>query len=189
MNIENGLEEAITRVNDNINISANNLDVGCITNPNNKFSLDSDGNLIVNSITANTNSTVIDFNSIYPIGSIYLSVNNTNPSTLFGGTWERIKDKFILTAGDKYAAGSTGGEETHKLTVYEMPTHYHDGIMYPNSSDRISLSMAGNTGYNLSWNRSGNGTRSDIYTTNAGGSQAHNNMPPYLTVYCWKRIS
>ena len=57
----------------------------------------------------------------HPIGSIYRSVNATNPATLFGGTWEQIKDCFLLSAGDTYAAGSTGGEATHKLTVAEMP--------------------------------------------------------------------
>lgn len=95
MNTENVLEEAITKVNDNINISANNLDVGCITNPNNKFSLDSDGNLIVNSITTNTNNSILDFDSIYPVGSVYTSSSNTNPSSLFGGTWELIDKEFI----------------------------------------------------------------------------------------------
>lgn len=58
---------------------------------------------------------------IYPIGSIYLSVNNVNPSTMFGGTWVQIKDKFLLAAGDNYNNGSTGGEATHTLTKTEIP--------------------------------------------------------------------
>ena len=61
----------------------------------------------------------------YPVGSIYLSVNNTNPSELFGGTWERIKDKFLLASGDTYSNGSTGGSATHTLTTNEMPSHKH----------------------------------------------------------------
>jgi microcystin-dependent protein len=63
--------------------------------------------------------------SIYPVGSIYMSVNNVNPSTIFGGTWEQIKDKFLLACGDTYNNGATGGEATHTLNANEIPTHNH----------------------------------------------------------------
>ncbi len=63
----------------------------------------------------------------YPVGSLYWSKNATNPSTLFGGTWTQVKDKFVLAAGDSYKAGSTGGEASHKLTTDEMPSHSHTG--------------------------------------------------------------
>ena len=63
--------------------------------------------------------------SMYPIGSIYRSVKSTDPSELFGGTWQMLKDVFLMAAGDKYAAGSTGGEAEHVLTVEEMPAHSH----------------------------------------------------------------
>ena len=53
------------------------------------------------------------FDSIYPVGSIYMSVNSTSPETLFGGTWVQIKDTFLLSAGDTYTAGNTGGSATH----------------------------------------------------------------------------
>ena len=67
-------------------------------------------------------------NLIYPVGSYYWSSNATNPGTLFGvGTWEQIKDKFVYAAGSK-TVGSTGGEETHKLTTGEMPSHQHTFI-------------------------------------------------------------
>lgn len=62
----------------------------------------------------------------YPIGSIYQSTSSATPGSLFGGTWERIKDVFLLSAGDTYHAGSTGGEATHTLTISEMPAHAHD---------------------------------------------------------------
>ena len=65
------------------------------------------------------------FDLIYPVGSIYMSVNSTNPSVFFGGTWEQIKDTFLLATGDTYANGSTGGEATHTLTENEMPSHTH----------------------------------------------------------------
>ena len=64
-------------------------------------------------------------NLFYPVGSIYWSSNNTNPGTLFGGTWTQIKDKFILAAGDSYTNGATGGAATVTLTVSNMPSHSH----------------------------------------------------------------
>lgn len=62
-------------------------------------------------------------NIVYPVGSIYMSVNDTDPSLLFHGTWERIKDRFLLASGDTYSAGSTGGEATHTLNINEMPPY------------------------------------------------------------------
>ena len=64
-------------------------------------------------------------NLVYPVGSIYWSSNNTNPATLFGGTWTQIKDRFILAAGDSYSNGATGGAATVTLTVSNMPSHSH----------------------------------------------------------------
>ena len=64
-------------------------------------------------------------NLVYPVGSIYWSSKNTNPGTLFGGTWTQIKDKFILAAGDYYSNGATGGAATVTLTVSNMPSHKH----------------------------------------------------------------
>lgn len=99
----------------------------------------------------------------YPVGAIYLSVTDTDPATLFGGTWERIGGRFLLGADDTYTAGSTGGEAEHTLTIDEMPKHNHE-------IDNL--------------NASGN-----VQTMYAGGSQPHNNMPPYLAVFMWKRVS
>ena len=64
-------------------------------------------------------------NLVYPVGSIYLSSNSTNPGTLFGGTWTQIKDRFILTAGNSYTVNSTGGAATVTLSVSNMPSHSH----------------------------------------------------------------
>lgn len=125
--------------------------------------------------------------SVYPIGSIYMSVNSTDPSTLFGGTWERIQDRFLLAAGSSYAAGSVGGEVEHKLSVSEMPSHNHtftfhsDGNPYYSPAPYLGSAGAG-------------GSEHDKQTATSsvqakGGGQAHNNMPPYLTVYMWKRTA
>ena len=54
--------------------------------------------------------------AMYPVGSIYLSVNNVNPGTIFGGTWEQIQDRFLLAAGSTYEGGATGGTASHTHT-------------------------------------------------------------------------
>lgn len=120
-------------------------------------------------------------NSIYPIGSIYMSVNSTNPENFIGGTWERIQDKFLLASGSLYSAGSTGGEATHKLTIDEMPKHDHNLI-------HSILTAADNQTPITSY--SGSTTKAHYYVASPnGGDQPHNNMPPYLAVYVWKRTA
>lgn len=121
-------------------------------------------------------TTIVDI--IYPIGSIYLSINPTPPQQLFGGEWEQIKDRFLLSAGDTYAAGNAGGEATHTLTVGEMPAHKHDVTSLP--SNETGTEWAGASGVSALRTQS---------TTIVGGGAAHNNMPPYLTVYMWKRTA
>lgn len=185
--------------------------------------------------------TLID--KIYPIGSIYMSVNNVSPSVFLGGTWVQIKDTFLLSAGDTYLAGSTGGEPKHELSLRELPTHRHEinvstrptdtSHMHSIKSQTITTNSSGahahkviredtstnkgmlddyasttDTGEILVNSVSGGlhthkftipdtDTTSaesyhnhavDGFTNYSGGSSAHNNMPPYLTVYMWKRI-
>lgn len=76
---------------------------------------------------ANTSSQLYKLmKAIYPVGSLYWSSKNTNPSTLFGGTWTQIKDKFVLACGDTYkTTGATGGNASIKLTVANLPSHNH----------------------------------------------------------------
>lgn len=119
---------------------------------------------------------------IYPVGSIYMSVNSTSPATLFGGTWEQIEDRFLLAAGNTYTAGATGGNATHTLTIDEMPSHNHSAWLNGGGSA---------SGYGLDYTYS-NQCRSydgnDIID-NKGGGQPFNIMPPYLAVYVWKRTA
>lgn len=123
----------------------------------------------------------------YPVGAIYLSTVATSPASLFGGTWERLKGRFLLGAGDSYNAGSTGGEATHKLTVSEIPSHNHVE-MYgdkPWGDDSASGSSASTN--TATWNAIE--TKKTNMTGSTGGGNAHNNMPPYLVVYMWKRTA
>lgn len=117
----------------------------------------------------------------------WASNDPTSPASFIGGTWERIEGRFIMGASDTYPAGSTGGEAEVALTIKEMPRHKHDwlGIMNKRdgtivysdyapdtSSDRLVSSLDRNTGVQY-----------------AGEGKAHNNIPPYYSVYIWKRIA
>lgn len=125
--------------------------------------------------------------AVYPIGSLYMSVSAAEPNTLFGGTWERLKDRFLLAAGDTYAAGATGGEAAHTLTVEEMPSHNHS-LSDPIDKNSIKLgSMTGDANWALT--KRAASYDYNLTTNNTGGGAAHNNMPPYLTVYMWKRTA
>lgn len=97
------------------------------------------GTTIDNAITDMQSLQSIILNTVYPIGSYYISSDSANPSTKFGGTWEQIKDRMIMAAGSNYSVGATGGSTTHThtsaahthttaghaLTVSEMPSHKH----------------------------------------------------------------
>lgn len=149
----------------------------------------------------------------YPIGSIYMSVSSTDPGTIFGGTWQRIQDTFLLAAGSTYAAASSGGAATHShttlahaLTVAEIPSHTHGS-----GDDTRQGLLAARTGSDYALTRhavaSGSGVSNvvtspgDISRPSAtgatGGSGSHShgdtgsssNMPPYLVVYMWKRTA
>lgn len=127
----------------------------------------------------------------YPIGSIYISVNNTNPSSLFGGTWvEFAKGKTLVgvdTSQTEFnTVEKTGGEKTHKLIIDEMPIHtpkwngYSAGNLYAGSGSSVTYALFGND----TWRGS---TSNGIQPV--GGDKAHNNLQPYITCYMWKRTN
>lgn len=120
----------------------------------------------------------------YPVGSIYMSVNSTDPSILFGGIWEawgtgRVPVGVDTSQTDFNTVEKTGGEKEHTLTVNEMPSHRHESHMNFDAIAQNSL-----TG----WPTNTNGFNG-VYTDYAGGGLAHNNLQPYITCYMWKRIS
>ena len=174
---------------------------------------------------------------MFPIGSIYTSINSTSPSILFGGTWEQIQGRFLLSADSSYVAGSTGGAATVNLSSNNIPSHNHSinitttsngshthnlkSITYDGqtvhffNADSSGGSWVGDTQFMLAAKRnlgnvsgvnhvltvnnlmtgnpinsggSHNHTVSGV-TGNYGSSAAHDNMPPYLTVYMWKRTA
>ena len=126
---------------------------------------------------------------MYPIGSIYISVYSLDPSIQFGfGTWEKIEGKFLLGASSQFPAGSEGGEVEHTLTELEMPAHDHEfdrHQLWRNEQVPPSTTTMGD-GYGVSNKTLPIYTDSTIAT---GAGEAHNNMPPYLSVYIWKRVA
>ena len=119
----------------------------------------------------------------HPIGSLYFSSVATEPDTLFGGTWERVKDKFILAAGDEYVAGSDGGEAEVKLKIEHMPKHSHQLSLDNYGDDHASA---------VKWETTSNAGKfaygGDMIEP-MGNDQPHNNMPPYEVYFCWKRTA
>lgn len=148
------------------------------------------------------------FDKIYPIGAIYMSVNSTNPSELFGGEWERIKDTFLLASGDTYDSGSTGGSADSVVVSHNHTQHSHTHS--PTGSRRyIAVSGDDNWAYASARQQASSGTAQYPYSNkntngiteqnettsaqpsinNTGVSGTGKNMPPYLAVYCWVRIA
>ena len=122
----------------------------------------------------------------YPVGSVYISFNSTNPTTFFGGTWERIKGRFLLSADDStYQINNTGGEASHTLSVNEIPSHTHP--IYAGYGDIGSPSVSSDSYRYQYWGGNARGWKTGTLGAGAtGGSQAHNNMPPYIVVYMWR---
>lgn len=124
----------------------------------------------------------------YPIGSIYISTNATSPATLFGGNWDEIHGAFLFANSALHKAGEIGGEEEHVLKEKEIPVHYHDEYVGNDGGDGsvpegyYGFTSIASTSKNTYWAK---GSK----TSEAGGGQAHNNMPPYLSVYMWERVS
>lgn len=140
---------------------------------------------------------------VYPVGSIYMSTSSASPATFLGGTWTQIKGRFLFGVGANTANTVTtygslaasainrstvkeqGGEVTHTLTVAELAQHDHN-----TTADTSYLylwggegSQHGASGYGY-WTQSGG-----VKTSQTGSNTAHNNMPPYYTVYMWERTA
>lgn len=147
---------------------------------------------------------------LYPVGSLYLSTASADPGSVLGGTWQRIRDRFLLAAGTQYAAGKTGGQASQTLTVQQLPTHSHqitghtsaEELTHEHYIPNVGTGGSGSGAYVESWGGGGN-SRSvstgpasithvhtmDFTSAAAGGGQAVSIMPPYLAVYVWQRLS
>ena len=148
----------------------------------------------------------IDLDTIYPIGSIYMSINDTNPKEYYGGEWERIEDKFLLACGTKHSNGSTGGSEdavvvshTHTQNAHQHGTNYNDYAFVVSertggaSNKRVTAVSSGST-YVPTDTSAGfhhyAKTNAQAPAINSNGeSGTGKNMPPYLAVNVWKRTA
>ena len=155
---------------------------------------------------------------VYPVGSIYMSVNNVNPAQLFGGKWEQIQGRFLLAAGGGYTAGTTGGASSQPVNMsVSVPNHWHYfGTEYDNrgrfglAKSKVSAISHSNWGGCVVWNGHGGHQGTDVnapvsaltdieprslVTDGAHGSATAtastniNTMPPYLAVYVWRRTA
>lgn len=121
---------------------------------------------------------------MYPVGSIYISTVSTSPATLFGGSWTQITNRFLYAVPSSSAAKELGGENSHTLTVNEMPSHSHK-IWGRTGSEQWAIGDI--------WFRAAGDGSSNVGTTVAsqdnGGGRAHNNMPQYFTCYAWYRTA
>ncbi len=114
----------------------------------------------------------------YPVGSIYIAYNHTNPGTLFGGTWARITNAFLWATTSTGTIGQTGGESTHTLTLDELPSHGHGSVYSQHAEEEKKHGW-----FNVA------GTSVAYGPVLRGGDQPHNNMPPYIQVSVWRRTA
>lgn len=141
----------------------------------------------------------LGFDEIYPVGSIYMSVNSTNPQYLFGGTWVKLENKFLLGSGSSYTSGATGGSADAVVVKHNHTQNPHNHTQNPHkhrqyhkyrSSSGSSSSFAGSTGnqvdrYTDDTTATNNPTTAENNETGEDGTGK--NMPPYLVVNMWKR--
>ena len=151
----------------------------------------------------------ITFDMIYPIGSIYMSVISVDPNVLFGGTWEKLENNFLIGASSSYVVNSTGGNSSITLSTSNMPNHTHSFSATTGSSGshshtigrdfdgaagsaRSTVHAQGVSGaqYTSATSTDGSHTHSVSGATDSTGSgSSFSIMPPYLAVYMWKRIA
>lgn len=125
---------------------------------------------------------------IYPVGALYFSTSSTSPSQIVGGTWTAIPaGTFLCGAGSGYAALSTGGKASVALTTAQMPSHTHNF----DSLTRYDISSSGHAAvgsddyseYGDKWHKN------QYHTSSVGEGDAHENRPPYMAVYIWRRTA
>lgn len=132
-------------------------------------------------------------NSVFPIGYVLTTFNSQDYSDYLGFQWEKLENTFLYADGTK-AVGEVGGEENHTLNTDEIPWHTHSEYLncnYGGGTRTIAAQFIIESSSYVSWQLA---ARNNINfgcageTSGLGGSQAHNNMPPYTVVCMWQRI-
>lgn len=152
--------------------------------------------LVKNSATDYDYSWVNIVDMVYPVGSIYMSLNNVSPEILFGGTWvQTSQGRGIIGAGTgtdingvekTFVAGETGGEYEHTLTVNELPKHSHRNSHYV-----VGANAPGYGGWEdtIGSASSGSSYRASANSNETGGGLAHNIVSPHIVFYVWERTA
>lgn len=148
-----------------------------------------------------TTINLVEFDKVYPIGSIYMNLTNPdNPATyLGGGTWESFgQGRILIGAGTgnddttemTFSAGSTGGEYNHALINNELPSHAHGVYIQNTVGNPQAFAPKWTIALPNSWQQYKADTTLFAPSSQAvGGNQSHNNIQPYITVYMWKRTA
>lgn len=143
-------------------------------------------------------------NVMYPVGSIYLTTNGTNPGTFLGGTWTKMTGGFLYGVVNSISNGNGTGTSTnnHILTVNEIPSHDHGGSVgtaWSNFMRVVGVSgtsiavnhMTGHASGSYVDSNGGNipGANHQHNISKQGGGSGHNHAIPYLGVWVWKRTA
>ena len=171
--------------------NAINLKITGVSNDLSNFKTETDTrfNTTKEELTSLINTTIDNtINSIYPIGSVYISLTETNPGTYLKGTWEQFgQGRTLIGVGagndgtntQEFVVNTTGGEYKHKLVIDEIPSHTHKYY----SSIVQEVTPSNNTSTYGNYNKD-----YKIDSDSVGGDGYHNNVQPYITVYFWKRM-
>ena len=178
------IEDIFTKDGEKVDLEVNKLTTECIASKNNKFLLDNEGNLSINSLT--TIKPIIDI--LYPVGSIYMSIKDTNPSNFFGGTWERIKGRCLFGVDEDQTEFNTpnkiGGSKYLQRHRHNKITSLWGGDLKTYTSDNGSESLYDLGNANVYKTDRQNGA---LFVTDYEGTGNAGNLPPYITCYIWKR--
>lgn len=119
----------------------------------------------------------------FPVGYIMLLYSHADPNTMYPGTtWQRISGAFPWFTDEKGTIGQTGGASEVKLTTAQIPSHTHGSVYSGNASGDKTLPW-------LSTSVLGTGDKLAYSTIATGGSEAHENMPPYIQISAWRRTA
>ena len=108
---------------------------------------------------------------LYPVGSVYISFNSADPSTLFGGTWTRLKDRMLMASGDTYAPNTTGGSATKTIGVTNLPAHNHTVNSAGSHNHTASTGASGI--HNHTASTGGAGSHTHTASSNTTGNHTH----------------
>lgn len=120
---------------------------------------------------------------VYPIGSMYISFSSTSPASSIGGTWSQITNRVLRASTNT----NTGGEDTHTLSINEMPTHNHGDATWVYYAHLVNGGVK--NGHRLTWVTDNSCSKNETFNKFTGGGKAHNNLPAYQNCYVWHRTA